>query len=866
MLKQFARIKKNRPYLRIAFATSFLFISVIGLLLGLLPASALAESAPQQYTSPKQFGGGYGFIYINDDNILFVQNEDTAFVKESRIMFAKTAEDDGQNFVQYSGTVTFTEGDLSRSFNLQVKKSDLKKYSGTNGVSIPITGMSYRIGGGDKTNASSDSFKDLAGTSRGWIFSDTTVAKEEQKVLDEAAAKEKAEEGKDATEGLECETTANPLTWIMCPLIATANQAVVLLDKAISNEMTIDTDKFLGDNNSGNGFFSAWSSFRFIALTLLVVIALIMIFSEALSIDAFDAYTIRKVLPRLIIAIIFVTLSWSVCKFAIEVSNDLGQGVGALITAPFSGIDAAKVDSGTSTLAVAGFAVGAGSLGLLGLLSFGLTALLAVFVAFFVLVIRKMLILLLVILAPIAIVASVLPNTQRFWKMWWDFFLKALLAFPIIMAFIATGRVFSRVVSSVPDAGLLEQFIAFAAYFLPYFMIPTAFKLAGGAVGAVSGMVNDRTKGLSAGIGKFRQNSGARHREHQGRRVVANRAKWGSQLQDASSDANRSALSRMALKGASKGISGYNIQAQASARQASVAKEIKDQINTGRDEEIRGLTVNKLAAQRAGALTKDADGHMSNDLMRINGKSGAREYKTLGGAWVSEGAVDAGRGRWKNDVYAQQAALSYEMSKASKDEEVQGIADRYQTLATGAGGWGMSDGQAAGSLKGAGFENQAKHLEFKHMKLDGSMDNKSFVDDLYENRASYAASQFNAHTIKRIGQAYDDSSKVDATTGKVKDSETQGKATAVAENWVSRYGGGAGQPQLDADGAVIGTTPPPGVAPGTAQSVVQTNAPGSAHVAEEVRKLAEKTGVYQNLPASTDTRSTGPEYYGPRLK
>ncbi|MDQ5972013.1 MAG: hypothetical protein QG553_172 [Patescibacteria group bacterium] len=828
-----------------------LCLSFVGTILSGPKAYALAT--PQSYQTPKVFGDGYGFLYIDKDTILLTSGSSGGpFKDEVTFKITDFNKDSTPKKYYYEGVVNFREGDKTRSFMLGIKEEDIKK-NVTDKKPIPIDSMDYSAKENDDgTNDVTDNFADLSGDSpKGYVFIDPDIT--DVASLNGLAGTTSEE---NATEGLECETTANPLTWIMCPLIATANQAVILLDKAISNEMTIDTDAFLGDNESGNGFFAAWNSFRFIALALLVIIALVMIFSEALSIDAFDAYTIRKVLPRLLIAIILVTLSWSLCKFAIEISNDLGQGVGALINAPFDAIEAPELDSGASTLAVAGFAIGAGSLGLLGLLSFGLTALLAVFVAFFVLVIRKMLILLLVILAPVAIVASVLPNTQRFWKMWWDFFIKALLAFPIIMAFIATGRVFSKVVASVPDAGLLEQFIAFAAYFLPYFMIPTAFKLAGGAVGAVSGLVNDRTKGLSAGIGKFRQNSAARHREHQGRRVVASRAKWADNLQQASSNTNRGALSRLALKGASKGVGGYNIQAAASARQASVAKELNDQIATGRDEEIRGLTVNKLAAQRAGALVKDADGHDSNGLMRINKDSKLREYKTLGGAWVSEGAVDAGKSRWKNDVYAQQAALSYEMRKAATDEQVQGVADRYQTLATGPGGWGMSDGQATGALKGAGFENQGTHLEFKHMRLDGSLNHKAFVEEAYEKKGSYPLSQMSAHTIQRLSEAYD-----------AGDQTTKDQVAAISETFVSRYGGGTGQPQLDGDGNPIAAPPPtPGVAATGGQSVIQTNTPGAAHVAEEVRKLAVKTGVYQDLPASTDTKSTGPEYNGPRLK
>jgi hypothetical protein len=101
----------------------------------------------------------------------------------------------------------------------------------------------------------------------------------------------------------------------------------------------------------------------------------------------------------------------------------------------------------------------------------------------------------------------ILPNTQKAGKAWWDLFARALLVFPIIAAFIATGRVFAAitVANSGGSPGTIEGFIAFFAYYGPYFALPFAFRLAGGAVGQIGGFVNDKSRGGFDRLKKFRQ-------------------------------------------------------------------------------------------------------------------------------------------------------------------------------------------------------------------------------------------------------------------------------------------------------------------------------------------------------------------------
>ncbi|HEU4914136.1 MAG TPA: hypothetical protein VFT16_01895, partial [Candidatus Saccharimonadales bacterium] len=230
--------------------------------------------------------------------------------------------------------------------------------------------------------------------------------------------------------------------------------------------------------------------------------------SQAAGIEILDAYTVRKVLPRLLFAAIFIALSWDILEFLTSLSNDAGNGIRGLIYAPFK--DMAELGgtiSGGSLFALTLIGTGAAlAFGWLGLLSFVITGFLASMVALAVLIVRKMIIVLIIIMSPFAIAASVLPNTRKLYELWKGTLVALLVVFPIIMAFIAIGRVFAVVSFHAPGNQTVNQLIAIVAYFAPYFLITTAFKLAGGVIATLGGLANDRTKGLFDRVSGYRAN------------------------------------------------------------------------------------------------------------------------------------------------------------------------------------------------------------------------------------------------------------------------------------------------------------------------------------------------------------------------
>lgn len=347
-----------------------------------------------------------------------------------------------------------------------------------------------------------------------------------------------AASGGESLEGDPCNVSANPLTWIVCPVVDGLNELVKGLDSQITsllsvgspdnstepNQIFCSSTTATKDRTGCRSYKAAWSSVRNIALGFIVIVVLLIVISQALNMEILDAYTIRKAVPRVLVAAIAVTLSWELMQFAVTLSNDLGYGIRFLIYEPFvrAGIEPFSLDlSGSFLLNL----IGAGAiaiLGIFGVLSYAATAALAVLAAFLVLILREMLIIMLVIFAPLAIVAFVLPNTQKGYRFWYDNFMRALLMFPMIAGMIAIGRVFAAVATD--NGGFIGDLIGFAAYFGPYFMIPFTYKFAGSLMSGVGGAVTQRTAGMQQGLQQFRSKQAQKRRTNAATRIQGGNA------------------------------------------------------------------------------------------------------------------------------------------------------------------------------------------------------------------------------------------------------------------------------------------------------------------------------------------------------
>lgn len=255
----------------------------------------------------------------------------------------------------------------------------------------------------------------------------------------------------------------------------------------------------------------------------------------------FDAYTIKKVMPRLVIALVLIQLSWPLFTGAITATNQIAWGIEGIMYMPFGGRDA--LDLGNSLSGVAGGgqllaffgAAGAWTLmGAPGAIALAIAILVSLVTAYFTLIVRQVVLLMLVLTGPIALVAWILPNTEKLWKLWWSTFTKALLMYPLVLMLVASGRIVASLVGEITSAGgMTKSVMILAVFFAPFFLLPKTFALAGGAIAGVSGAIASR---------------GAKLRAASNKRSMAKQGKtWGARKQKFQAGgygSNRNALTR----------------------------------------------------------------------------------------------------------------------------------------------------------------------------------------------------------------------------------------------------------------------------------------------------------------------------------
>lgn len=545
------------------------------------------------------------------------------------------------------------------------------------------------------------------------------------------------------------------LSWILCPLVELGDKTIARLRDSIARFMYTPNEQLFGNEGIQDGY----AKFRNLGLGLIVIAGLFMIITQALGFEIFDAYMLRKVLPRLIIAAIGIAVSFQLLQFIVGIFNDLGlfaHKVIASLVPPNTAVEfqdfgaTARDNVGAGVAAVGILALGLLWLGPFGLLSLIGTIVLALLLGIFVFAIREMIVMIAILMAPLGIAAYVLPGTQKIWSFWKNALITSLVMFPLIMAFIGAGEMLSNLLGGQGSDDYMKVLAVIVRY-APYFMLPFAFKMAGGLMTTIFSIANDRSRGAFDKLRKARENENAKRMDHYGGiakgRVLQSRYK-----------AYNAMKGKRGLGGIRRAVGGFNIESEMSAYNARYSKQMADQIATGPDDLIRAYSVDKASA-KAGGMRAEAERDSSGWLQSVSGNyrensDGRREYKTLGGRWVSEGAVDDSKNAFgANNHAAFQHSLTYEMQKALTQEEQDNLINNYSRVASGR--FGMSDRQMGEVWTGSAFAKQNENRQWKHYRWsDGqaSMNGLGLMREIDEKQGNYAMSQQNADTWSTMKQ------------------------------------------------------------------------------------------------------------------
>lgn len=360
----------------------------------------------------------------------------------------------------------------------------------------------------------------------------------------------------DGTFSNEC--MVDGIGWVVCPVMNGVAEGMDLVYGLISNFLEVQPIT----TSINNPIYRIWTYARDLANIAFVIGFMVIIYSYLVG-GGFNAYEIRKILPRLVIAAILINVSYLICAVAVDISNIAGYGVNQLFETVrddvLSGASSAGSDidwknvtawvlAGGTGAVVGGIAlttaVGGAAAGLWFLLApFLLGAALLVMVTFLILAARQALIVILIAVAPLAFAAFILPNTEKWFERWRGIFFTMLIMFPAFGAVFGGAQLAGEVI--IRSASSIEMVIlGLGVMVAPLAITPLLLKLGGGLLSRIGGVINNPQKGLYDRYKNY-------NRDRLGEHVARNNAK-NAELRRTDGFGRRNILRRTAARNYAK--------------------------------------------------------------------------------------------------------------------------------------------------------------------------------------------------------------------------------------------------------------------------------------------------------------------------
>lgn len=416
----------------------------------------------------------------------------------------------------------------------------------------------------------------------------------------------------DNQEPVTCTSQIGAVGWIICPTTGLLAKGIDALYGVIENLLSVKPLE-MGRNSP---VYQVWAYMRNLANICFIIFLLVIIYSQITGLGI-NNYGIKKSLPRLIITAIIVNFSFLFCAIAVDISNIIGNGLKDLL----AGITDSAISTGTidpskntgfyalfTTIAAGGIgatillAFPGGPLGLLlAIIPVIVGGIISVVIGLLVLGLRQALVVFLVAVSPVAFVLYILPNTEKHFQKWKNYFAQMLFFYPMFSMLFGVTKLASMIfiTSATTPFGII---IGVAIQVLPLFLAANLMQLSGTALGGISSKLNGLGNKASVGVAK--------------------------------SIAPMQALNRQkAIENAMKRKRVMNLLpwywgGAMAANSALMQHHFEDELKT-RDDTLRRYRDEDLDAQRRGAriLYRDKNGRAVYDK-RVYGKEGDLERTT----------------------------------------------------------------------------------------------------------------------------------------------------------------------------------------------------------------------------------------------
>ena len=338
-----------------------------------------------------------------------------------------------------------------------------------------------------------------------------------------------ADENQGATDSTKQESgcdnsTMTGIGWFVCPAVNFIAKGMDKIYSIISGFLEVKTVT----NDTNTSIYQLWATVRDIANVAFVIVFMVIVYSQITNLGLSN-YSVKNMLPRLIIAAILVNASFWVCAAAVDASNFLGYSIHNMFVSLMDKFSVGSNYTGkipswqqVATVALSTGAVIGGGLFVAAntvsgtiflLIPILLGVVMSALVALLVLAARQALITILIIVAPLAFVAYTMPNTEKYFNKWRETLMTMLLLFPIFSVIFSGAQIAGMAIIQSANGNLITIILGMAVQVAPIVITPLLIKFSGNLIGKVAGIVNnpnrgllDRTKNWSKGMAQERKN------------------------------------------------------------------------------------------------------------------------------------------------------------------------------------------------------------------------------------------------------------------------------------------------------------------------------------------------------------------------
>lgn len=307
-----------------------------------------------------------------------------------------------------------------------------------------------------------------------------------------------------------CSDETDSVAWILCPNVRAIGNLVDSFYEFI--EQLLVVQPISTDNDSA--ITQVWRVARDLTNIAFIIFMIIVIYSQITGLGISN-YGVKRVLPRLIIAIILVNLSFVICSIAVDISNIVGSS----ITGYLGGIQTRILQNTdldyhldvlwsdfTQALTAGGAILGVAIAGFAGIkaIFWGVVlaligAVISLGIGLFTIALRQGLIIMLVMISPLAFLAYLLPNTEKWFAKWKDLFFQMLFFYPMFSFLFGASKLAGWAIIASAEANLFVVLIGMIVQVLPIFLSFSLFKMSGNILGNINSALHRASAPIHGG-------------------------------------------------------------------------------------------------------------------------------------------------------------------------------------------------------------------------------------------------------------------------------------------------------------------------------------------------------------------------------